>query len=156
MASVRTATEADIPALIAMGRKMHAESPRFKSLAFSAEKCEALIRRLLDPLPQPPGTVLVAVEGPQVVGMMGGFVVEHFFSHDRYASDLVVYVAPGHRGGSAFVRLVFAFEDWAASRGACEIVLGVSTELNPEATVAMYERLGYARLQGRSVLKRVA
>ena len=42
-----------------------------------------------------------------------------------------------------FPRLVYAFEEWAKEQGASELSLGVSTGVQTEVTVRMYERMGY-------------
>lgn len=147
---VRCATHADIPAAIRFGAAMQQESPRFSRLGYAPEKVEALARVMVER-----GGSFVAEKGDTIVGMMGGFVSEHFFSYDKVASDLMVYVAPEHRGGSAFYRLLTAFEQWAFVQGAVEIVLGVSTEIVTDQTIAMYERLGYKRLQSGCLVKRV-
>lgn len=147
---VRTATEADVPELLEMGRAMHAESPRYRHRHYSPDKVEQFARRLV----ATGGTHVAEIDG-RIVGMFAGFVVEDWFGNDRVASDFVVYVRPEHRGSSAFVRLVKAFEKWAAGQGAVEIAPGVSTEVDPDKTVALYERLGYRALGARVLTKRL-
>lgn len=134
-----------------MGRRMHAESPRFRDSEYSAEKCAQTFDRLLA---NDYGVVLVAESNGEVVGMMAGFALEHFFSTDITASDVVVYVVPEARGTSAAARLIRAFEQWAVDKGASEIMLGVSTEVHSERTAAFYGRLGYPH-SGHVVLKRL-
>lgn len=70
--SIRAAVEADIPALVELGRAMHAESPRYSKLAYNAEKVAALAARIV-----PSGGALVAENNGILVGMMVGFVVAH-------------------------------------------------------------------------------
>jgi GNAT superfamily N-acetyltransferase len=102
----------------------------------------------------PTGCIFVAERERILVGMMAGFVFEHFFGFDKIASDYVLYVSPAHRGGTLMVRLVKAFESWAIGLGADEIAVGVSTEVDPQRTVMLYERLGYRR-SGFNVLKEI-
>ena len=141
--NIRKATALDIPALLSMGRAMHAESPRFSPLSYSDVK----VYELIDHLFRTPkaGGILVAEHSGEVVGMVVFFVAEHFFGGDKFASDLCVYVTPEYRGGSAFTRLVYAFEKWADDLGVTEKLLGVSTGIHTEQTVRMLERLGYER-----------
>jgi GNAT superfamily N-acetyltransferase len=68
------------------------------------------------------------------------------------ACELAVYVTPEHRGRTG-MRLIKAFEAWAWDRGADEITLGISTEVDPERTAALYARLGYRR-SGITTIKR--
>lgn len=150
MAEIRAATEKDIPAMLGLAKRMHGESPRFARLTFSPAKCEALLRGLLGG--QVVGGVLVAEKAGIIVGMAAGFVVEHFFGIEKVASDLAVYVAPEHRGGSIAVKLIRAFEKVGREGGAVEVTLGISTEVAAERTVALYQDLGY-RLSGYLMLK---
>src|SRR3990172_4990705 len=142
MATVRRATENDVPFLLAMAPVMHAESPRFRSLDYSEEKVFHLFHWLIS---SGEGGLLVAEMEGKIVGMLGFVVGEFFFGRDRYASDLFVYVTPESRGGSAFLRLVKAFEAWANEFGVAEKLLGVSTGIHTERTVRAYEGLGYER-----------
>lgn len=152
MTSVRTATVDDVTDLVALGRMMHRESPRFSRFAFVAGKVEALIRSMIA---SPHMVVFVAEEsGFGVIGMFGGIVGEHFFTTDRFATDVAVFVVPQFRGTSAFPRLLQAFESWATEQGVLEIAPGISTEVSPERTLALYEQKGF-RLSGSMVVKYV-
>lgn len=124
-----------------MARDMHAESPRYRDLGFSAEKVNALALVLIRMPGQ--GGVLVAEADGKIVGMFAFHVGQHFFSDDTYASDVVMYLRPEHRGGSLFPRLVKAFEAWADEYGVKEKLLGVSAEIDSQRVVAVLERLGY-------------
>jgi len=152
VAKVRRAVGADFPTLIAMGREMRDESPRFARLGYSPERCHELLAGLST---SPQGLVLVAEQDGLIVGMLLGLASRHFFSDDITASELVVYVAPDARGGSAAVKLIRHFEAWAVEKGAADIVLGVSTEVHADRTAQFYERLGYLP-SGHSLIKRCA
>lgn len=141
MAKVRKATFDDIPALLAMGAAMHAESPRFRAMPYSEEKVYNLAVALLTQ--EGAGGILVAEADGIIVGMFSFVVSEQFFGPASYAADLVVYVKPEHRGGSAFLKLVRAFENWADELGVHEKLIGVSTMLNTKQTISAYEKLGY-------------
>lgn len=150
MADVRLATEADIPAIVGLAKRMHGESPRFARLTFVPEKVAAAALAVVSGRVQ--GGALVAEKGRIIVGMMVGFVTEHFFGAEKTASDLAVYVAPEHRGGLIAVKLIRAFEQIARKAGAVELLLGISTEVAAERTLELYQGLGYRR-SGFSVLK---
>jgi len=139
--SLRIATEADLSALVEMGRSMHAESPRFRHLDFSAEKAARFALALIS---SPEGRAVIAEKDGHIVGMFLGFVTEHYFGGDRMASDLALYVVPEERGGTAGVRLIKDFEGWARETGAVECVIGVNTGLTVERTKGLLEKMGYA------------
>jgi GNAT superfamily N-acetyltransferase len=131
-----------------MGQRMAHESPRFSHSTFDMDRCLNLLHTLTS---SEDGLVLVV--GDEPIGMLLGLVTEQFFSADRIAQELVVYMLPEHRGGRDVVRMIQAFEDWAVARGAREITLGVSTEVNTERTAAMYRRLGFVD-SGVTLVKR--
>lgn len=146
---VRTAREDDIDTLLAMGRAMHEESPRYAGKVFVEAKARGLIGRLLRT-----GGVFVAELGGLTIGMAGTYCVEHIFGFEKFAGDFVLYVLPEYRGSSAAKRLVRAIEAWAKEQGATEVLLGISTGVETERTAKLYEHLGY-RESGRSLIKHV-
>lgn len=151
MAEIRWAAEADIPQLVALGRRMHEESPRYAHRRYDDAKVAAVAHKLITT--PGAGCVLVAEKGGRIVGTIAGFANEHWFGPDKFVADLAVFLAPEWRGGSIFIKMLRRFEDWAQSVGAVEVVLGISTGINPEMLGPVYERLGY-RCFGTSYVKR--
>ena len=143
MTTIRRATIGDIAQIIAMAKDMHQESPRYRILGFNANKVGHLALVLIQD--SQAGGVLVAEKEAKLVGMLGFHVGKHFFSDDAFASDVVMYLKPENRGSSIFPRLVKAFEAWADEHGVKEKMLGVSAGIDHERTVAVLERMGYAR-----------
>lgn len=141
MTSVRCATKTDVPALVELGRAMHAES-RYRELAFSDAKLQALLEVLVGG----GGFVLVYERGGAPVGMFAGAVMELYFSDAKLAFDYFLFVRPEHRGGFGAARMVSAFIAWAKAEGAALIDIGISTGVTPERTGALYERLGLAHV----------
>ena len=137
----------DIPSLILLGKRMHEESPRFRNMDYSEEKCVQLGQALVNQ-----GGMFIAECSGEAVGMVLGAVTSHFFGHDLMATDFVVYIAPEHRGGSLIVRMLKKYEAWAFSIGAKVISFGVSTEVAAERTGELYKRLGY-RITGSIAVK---
>lgn len=148
MLKVRRLEHADIEQVFAMSKAMHEESPRFRDKPFREEKAQALIGHLIAV-----GGGFVADLDGVLVGMVGGMLVEHFFSSQKFSTDLVVYVLPAFRGSSAGVRLIAAYEEWAFANGAEEVGLGVSAGVEQERTVCIYERLGY-KMASYTLIKR--
>lgn len=149
---VRLGTLDDVPAIVALGAVMHAESPRFSRFPYSPEKVADVVATMLC---NPKNVVIVADHSDQgIVGMFGGFIAEHYFSTAKYASDVAMFIHPDHRGGSVVVRVLKTFEEWAISQGAIEIAPGISTEVQADRTLQLYSRLGY-RLSGHLTVKYV-
>lgn len=149
--TIRRATLDDKQALLELGRKMRAESPRFSKLDYSDAKAEQLFMVLLS---NPNGVVLLAENDSEIIGMMAGFASEHFFSQQLFATDFVLFIEPDHRGGSSAMRLIKEFEKWARDLGVVEIVLGISTEVHAGRTADLYARLGFDQ-SGITMIKRV-
>jgi GNAT superfamily N-acetyltransferase len=137
---VRPATVEEVPDLTMLGALMHYESPRYAAMDYDQAKVQGRFRHAIGE-----GGCFVAYEGDDLVGMAAAMTGEHFFSRTRFGADYIVYVLPEHRGGTAAVRLVRALERWAASKGATEMLLGVSVGSDDERTARLYERLGYRR-----------
>ena len=149
MAKIRPAGHSDIPALIALGRQMHAESPRFARVKFDADK---LCTQLVTMIESVWCMILVAEEEGQIVGTIGGGVTPYYFSNELHGYEHWVYVALSHRGSSVGARLVKEWDNLLVSEGIKESVLGISTEVDSERTKQFYERLGY-RLAGYIMVK---
>jgi GNAT superfamily N-acetyltransferase len=154
VAKIRRATTADLPALIAMGRALHAESPRYQGMPLDEGELRRLWDRLAGTLLADDACVLVAEIDGAPAGVMIGVLAKRWFSQERYATDLTLYVKPQYRGSRAFLRLVQAFQAWAAGQGIEHLAVGVSTEIHAEQTVHAYERLGYT-LSGYTLTKKL-
>jgi GNAT superfamily N-acetyltransferase len=89
---------------------------------------------------------LVAEEDGRVVGMLGGYLTDYFFCDETVACDMALFVEKDYRLGTAAVRLIQAFRDWARARGAREVCLAVSTAVNIDVTGRFYEKMGFARV----------
>lgn len=154
MAEVRRATAADLDVLVKMAAALHAESPTYSAEPFEPQVLRRwLIQRMgSSTLMIDDSAVFVAVRAGEVVGVLVGIVCDRWFNSLRFAAELTLYVRPEHRGGAAFPRLVYAFERWAAARGASKATLGVSTGIHAERTVHAYDHLGYT-LDGHNATK---
>jgi len=133
-------TMADVSAVLVLGHAAAQESPRYRDRGWDEDKLRSIFGHIL---PQPDHGFFVAEDESGIFGMVLGLVAPYFFSDKTYASDLLLYVEPTRRGSPTAVRLVRRFESWAFEQGVEEILLGISTGINPEATVCVYERLGY-------------
>lgn len=139
---IRPATLQDLPALLAIGQDMAAESPRYSRLRFSRDKLAAALTTLI---PADWGFVRV-IDGEQgIVAVMLAAVTEHWISSDRCASDLALYVDPRARGTMAATELICAYREWAREQGAVLLQVGVTTGVHTEKTAQLYEHLGFVR-----------
>lgn len=138
---VRSATLDDLPAMIALGAQMHAESV-YAPFDYDEEKLHALGVRYVENPDWCFAGVCEDAHG-RLLGMHLGFISEYYFGRDLIATDLLLFVDPCKRGSLAAALLVKAFEEWAFAKGAREVCPGSSTMVAPERTAKLYERLGY-------------
>lgn len=80
-----------------------------------------------------------------VDGVAQGILMGHSFEHDfgpvRVAQERVWWIDPAHRGGTAAVRMLDAFEAWARKQG-CAFV-GMAGMGDDPAVMKLYRRRGY-------------
>jgi GNAT superfamily N-acetyltransferase len=138
---VRPAVEADVPRILELSAGIFNESKYPEVCTYNPEKVAHLVSHMLA---TPDEFFLhVAEKDGSIIGMYAGTLTEYYFSNDRMAVDLALFVDPGKRGGLAAIRLIQAFEEWAFERGAKEICPATSTQAAPERTAMLYQVLGY-------------
>jgi GNAT superfamily N-acetyltransferase len=143
--TVRPLGADDIDRLVELGERMHGEGA-FSFLPFEREKVRRFAARYASPAPDRLG--LAAEIDGRIVGMFAGNLSEYFFCREKIACDLLLYIEPEFRGTSAAGRLVRAFRAWAIERGAREVCLGTSNQVQEAATGRFYEVLGFKRAGG--------
>jgi N-acetylglutamate synthase-like GNAT family acetyltransferase len=129
---IRPAKQTDVDTITVLANKM-VDNTVFTNISKSR------IEKILSV----PTAVGFVAEDKEIVGFICGAFHQQFFTQQKFASDMALYVEPKYRGGSAAFRLVKAFENWAKEKGASHIWLGQSVGQNIDATTKFYERLGY-------------
>lgn len=138
MTKLRIATEADIPTLLDMGADMFANSS-FAPMTYSREKAAATMLHGIK-------TAFLAVslnDAGEITGAIQGDVIEPWYSTDRMAHELFLYVRPEYRGSRAAWMLVRAWTLWSIDSGAKQI--RPATAATSEAADRMYSGLGFKR-----------
>lgn len=139
---IRLAKMEDIPALVELGRAIHAVT-RFKQFEFNPERVAG---NLMAVIQDQRGIYcfLVAEDASGVaVGGLVGCLERHVFS-DQLVATLVHYdVLPEKRMGGAGLRLLTAFRKWAENRGAFELSAGISSGTDLNKMDRFMRRLGF-------------
>jgi len=135
---IRVATLNDIDTIVEIGNVMHLESS-YRDLPFDCDKVKCLMAGLINGH----GIVFVAEKGGSIIGGFAGGIADFWFNNVSHAFDYGLFILPDHRGGSAAIRLLSAFEHWAKSMGAVWCDVGITTGVHAEKTGKMYEKLGY-------------
>ena len=129
----------DMPDLIRMGKKFYEESPEYKRFSFNEDKLHTLGHWAITE----PDSICIVYDKNGIQGMMYGMVHEQYFSLDKSAGELFLFVNQDRRGALIGKRLVSAFEAWAHSMNAIDIRVGVSAGITPDRVVGFYKALGY-------------
>jgi len=129
-----------VETILELGRKAHQES-RYAKYPFDGSKCLMILNSCLT-LDE---TFCIVLEHEdQIVGFAAGYLVEHFFTSQRFANDMLVYVAPEYRSKSGGSILIKAFEDHVRENfGDIPIVMGITTGVEPERSASLYEFMGF-------------
>lgn len=139
---IREATKDDIPALLALGEAMHAESPRFSRFPWNGQKVAGLIDALIN---SNDGLVLVSDRQGEIGGGFLGMAFDHWSVDARASTDFALFVRPEDRGGLLGAQLLRRYVKWAKSRGVADEFLdcGITTGVDVEASSKLYRICGF-------------
>lgn len=145
------ASEDDLAAMLALGRRLHAES-RYRGLPLDEARMAEIGRRGL--AERNPG-LIVAERAGTIVGMAVVVLGQHFFSPALAATVQLIYVAPEARGGAAAVKLLGALRQWAVLNHAQDLHVNVTTAIKADRTDRFLRRMGFKQTGGNYVLEGV-
>jgi len=133
------ATEEDVKALVELGRQMHSESS-YSQLKFEPKRVLETFDWYLNDENK---TAIIARKGDKPVGLYAGYMSKYYFSDEYVANDIAWFVTKSLRGTRVGLRLLDMFENWAKEKGASEIRIGYSTDINPKAFNSLMQKRGY-------------
>jgi GNAT superfamily N-acetyltransferase len=139
---LRDATLDDVPALLALGQRMHAESPRFSLIEFDSDRLQMTLEQILA---APGGFLMVGEHDSAIAGVMVALATQHWCSRDIVASEMALFVEPEFRGSMLGARLIRRYVTWARALGARLVTAGISTGVHVEETARLYEAVGMRR-----------
>ena len=135
---IRQMMESDIQEVVELAAVMFAESTNYRALEFSPERVREMALMVIQN-----GFAMVAVQDGKIIGLMAGSLVQPAFSKDLMACDFLLYVLPEHRGGTAAVKLVAAYVQWARKGGAKIITVGVTAGIDNDVAISFYRAMGF-------------
>ena len=135
---IRPMVEDDIDEVVELAAVMYRESVNYRRLEFSPERVREMVVMVMQN-----GFAVVAVKDGRIIGLMAGSLVQPAFSRDLMACDFLLYVLPQHRGGTAAIRLVDAYVQWARQGGVKMITVGVTAGIDNDAAIAFYRAMGF-------------
>lgn len=136
---IREAIAADIPEIVALGRKFLLEGPYKNELSDNPEQNAVLTLEVI----KEKGKVLVLEEDSAVRGVLGFILFPHYFSGELTAGELIWYVEPEYRKGCPALKLLWAAEALAKKLGAKRMQFTAPTS----DISRIYERFGYKQVE---------
>jgi predicted N-acetyltransferase YhbS len=135
---VRPATEADIPAVVAMGAKFYETTSYAAMCDYDRDALVSVARLMLDS-----GVLLVADDGGELIGMVG-MILSPFVLNPQFtvAYEVMWWVSPDARCSGAGAALVREVERVCRAKGA-DAVQQVTLANSPPVAGIMLERAGY-------------
>lgn len=132
--------------VLRLGLQMHEEGA-YSSVEFDVEMTAHCILQMV--VNNPDGFGLIAYDHEEnPVAMLAGGCSNYFFSRKKKTYDHVWFVVPEHRGKKTAVVLLKKFLAWSKDRGASEVFMGVTTNIAPEKTGRLFEKLGFKHVGG--------
>jgi len=142
---IRFATPEDIPALVQLGKRMHAIT-RFRSFSYNEARVAACLRVALVEQKNRHACFVAEGAGGQLAGVLLAVLERHIFSDQLVASVMHYDVLPEKRMAGYGVKLLRAFEAWATRRGVAELFLGANSAADEGSPTQFVQRLGYSRV----------
>lgn len=141
---IRFAKPSDVPALVQMGKQVHAVT-RFKTMTYDEARVAQTLNAALAPGNGRYVCLVANDSQDHVVGALLAVLEKHIFSQQLTASIMHYDVVPDKRMGGYGVRLLKAFEQWCKNRQVQEINFGINSV---EEAREMQRLGGFARKMG--------
>jgi GNAT superfamily N-acetyltransferase len=139
---IRPLAPAEYPLMVPMGQRFHAEMQLPGAFipevflknwqAYTASGFTAVVLSLW--------------KGPVLAGGFGAMLCPDLLDGRLTATEFFWFMDPEHRFGMGAIRLIRAFEAWAAEHGAVEARIAHLARHNAEQLQRIYTKLGYAPL----------
>tara|TARA_R110000822_G_scaffold21552_2_gene68081 strand:- start:175 stop:627 length:453 start_codon:yes stop_codon:yes gene_type:complete len=142
MIEYREIRSEDFPSLCVLGALMHGESS-YSHLKFSKPRLLEIFNLYMS---DPNRAVFIAIRDGEPLGLYAGYLSKYYFSDELVANDIAWFVIKERRGSRVGLRLLSCFETWAKDRGASEVRIGYSTDINPVAFDSLMQKRGYSRV----------
>jgi GNAT superfamily N-acetyltransferase len=149
--AIRLAQPEDVPALVAIGQRMHALT-RFRNLDYKPAKVTQALTDAINKGKHKYVFFVATGSGGKVVGGLLGVLEQHIFSDQLTASVMHFDVLPEARMGGHGVRLLKAFEMWCSNRKVVEIAFGINSGEGLQVLGRFAQRMGYRKM-GENFLK---
>lgn len=140
MIEYRDITLQDIPELVAMTLRFLDGSPTYRHIPRDEDKICMMFENAVY---SPDVFCRLAFSDDKLIGGMIGAAFEYYFSRERMAGDIAIFIEPEFRNSRIAVKLVDSFGKWATSVGCREVTIGATTQSHGSGYERLLNRLGY-------------
>jgi hypothetical protein len=146
MSGIRLGDIPDMQAIVDLGYELLDESVAYSGIKADEQMFRTMVASMMGQ--KLTRVFLVVDDDDKPQGFLLGLVDSLFFSRDRYATDIAIYVRDGYRHLAP--RLAKEFITWAESKPRVrQITLGISSGIGDQERIGkMYETLGLSRVGG--------
>ncbi|NBW21506.1 MAG: GNAT family N-acetyltransferase [Caulobacteraceae bacterium] len=140
---IRLATANDDEAILAMAKEFISFSPYADFASTTDNELRATIKWCMSN-----ATIFVSENNGTLIGMLIAIIAPMWYAPTALvASEMAWWINTEHRRGTAAIRLVQAFENWAREKGAIAVCMSNLQVDNANAVCGMLNRMGYNRTE---------
>ena len=137
---LRNADLQDLPTLLTLSYQMFSQTPMSRHCKFSPEQMASTLISLIQ---SSTGSVLVTENSGEIIGLALVTIEQSYFSSQRVAKELGVYVHPDHRVSGAGLALLRHFKQWSLAKQADLIEVGnIANIIDSDRYEKVLSRLG--------------
>jgi GNAT superfamily N-acetyltransferase len=138
---VRLATEDDAATIFRLLCAFHSES-RYRVHEFNGPAVQDSIKSMVSD-PKAHAVFLTERADVGVTGLLAAYAAPLFFAKVVTANAVAFYVLPGYRGGASAAKLLIAFKRWGLSRGAAELAIHATADIDRKRFNRLMAHAGY-------------
>lgn len=140
MIYARLALEQDEDACVELARLHYAEMLAQYGRPFSEEKTRRTFKNYLKTAAP---TVIVAVQGQDVIGLLAATIHDFASTDGHFVTQEIVFVRPDKRGTRASAELVRFYNQWADQLGAIEVYTKLAIDAKLDRNMRFMKRFGF-------------
>lgn len=122
------------------------QNSRYKTFTFNRNKVAEYFKACLADDSHVYCNLVIHKDTKEIVGYLHGFIDTPYFSDSLQAGDFTLIILPEYRRIAVYAlpKMMDAFEKWAKSKGAHEVMMGATTGSDSTGYRKFLEKRGYS------------
>tara|TARA_R100001079_G_C4451142_1_gene153789 strand:- start:5277 stop:5723 length:447 start_codon:yes stop_codon:yes gene_type:complete len=138
---IRYIQEKDVDAVLNLGKELHEESPIFNTYKWDEERTRQFIYSII--FDENQCGVLAFNKKLDIVGMIFGYVDQHYFSKDISLQEHFIYVKKESRGGKTVFKMINEWVKWGIEKGAKDVWVYCNTGIDYDKANNFFRGIGF-------------